>query len=110
VEIAGEVFVPLGSRDVAEMVAAIKAARPDAILNSINGTTNFAFFRELNADPTTAGIPVLSLSLMENDIRRLDPKGVAGDYLAATYFESVGSESGRAFVAKFRERYGPDRR
>jgi urea transport system substrate-binding protein len=110
VEIAGEAFVPLGSRDVVEMIAAIKAARPDAILNSINGTTNFAFLRDLNADPATAGIPVLSLSLMENDIRRLDPKGVAGDYLAATYFESVGSESGRAFVAKFRERYGPERR
>ena len=109
-EVADEAFVPLGSRDVAAMIAAIKAASPDAIINSINGTTNFAFFRELNADPVTASIPVLSLSLMENDIRRLDPKGVAGDFLAATYFESVATESGRAFLAKFRERYGPERR
>jgi urea transport system substrate-binding protein len=48
--------------------------------------------------------------MMEADIRRLDPKAVAGDFLAATYFESVGGEAGKAFLGRFRDRYGPERR
>jgi urea transport system substrate-binding protein len=50
------------------------------------------------------------MSLSEPDIRSLDLKGVAGDYLAGSYFESVGSASGQAFMAQFRQRYGQERR
>ncbi|HSQ54481.1 MAG TPA: transporter substrate-binding protein, partial [Gemmata sp.] len=109
-EIVGEKFLPLGAKETSDVIVEIKAAKPDAILNTINGATNFFFLRQLNADPATADIPVLSLSLMENDLRRLDPKGIAGDYLAGTYFESVASESGNAFMKKFRRRYGEERR
>jgi urea transport system substrate-binding protein len=108
--VVGEIFLPLGSKDVAKAITAIKNAKPDAILNTINGTTNFHFFRALNADAATASIPVLSLSMMETDLRILDPKGIEGDFLAGTYFESVVSASGNAFLEKFRKRYGPERR
>lgn len=110
VRVVGELYLPLGSKDVAGAVAAIKAAAPDAILNTINGTTNYHFFRELNADPATVDVPVMSASLTESDIRRLDPKGVAGDFIAGTYFESVRSPAGVAFMEKFRRRYGQERR
>jgi urea transport system substrate-binding protein len=110
VQVVGEVFLPLGAKDVTQAIQAIKAAAPDAILNTINGTTNFSFFQALNAEPATVDIPVLSMSVMEIDLRSLDPKGVAGDFLAGTYFESVGSASGKAFLGKFRQRYGQDRR
>jgi urea transport system substrate-binding protein len=109
-QVVGEVFLPLGTKDVAQAVAAIKAAAPDAILNTINGTTNFHFFRELNADPGTAGIPVLSVSFMEPDLRTLDPKAVAGDFLAGAYFEGVGSPSANAFLEKLRKRFGQEQR
>jgi urea transport system substrate-binding protein len=109
-EVVGEVFLPLGTKDVAQAVAAIKAAAPDAILNTINGTTNFHFFRELNADPATARVPVLSVSFMEPDLRALDPKAVAGDFLAGAYFEGVGSPSANAFLGKLRKRFGQEQR
>ncbi len=109
-EVTGEAFIPLGSKDVTRAIAKIKAAKPDAILNTINGTTNFHFFHALNADPETAPIPVLSLSVTENDIRALDPKGIDGDFLAGTYFETIGSPSGKAFMDRFRKRYGAERR
>ena len=48
--------------------------------------------------------------MMESDVRRLETKGIAGDFLAGTYFEAVNSASGNAFMVKFRERFGPERR
>ncbi len=110
VKIVGDAFMPLGSKDVAKMVEAIAAAKPDAIVNMINGTTNFDFFRELNANPATENLPVMSLSIMERDLRVLDAKSLAGDFLAGTYFESVGTPLGNAFMEKIRRRYGQERR
>lgn len=108
--VVGEMFLPLGAKDATRAIAAIKAAAPDVIVNTINGTTNFNFFQALNADPATMEIPVLSASLMEADVRRLDPKSLAGDFIAGTYFESVNSVAGNAFMEKFRRRYGQERR
>src|SRR4029077_1653423 len=76
----GETFLPLGSKDVSKAIASIKSAAPDVILNTINGTTNFHSFQALNDESATAAIPVLSVSLMEPDVRRLDTKGIAGDF------------------------------
>ena len=39
-ELVGEAFLPLGSSDVQPMIEQILAAKPDVILNSINGDSN----------------------------------------------------------------------
>jgi urea transport system substrate-binding protein len=110
VAVVGEVFIPLGGKDVGPAVAAIRAAKPDAIVNTINGSTNVFFFRELRAAGfTAADLPALSVSVTENELRGLDAAALAGDYLAATYFQSVDTPEGRAFADKFRARYGADR-
>ena len=48
-EIVGEEYLPLGSSDALEIVRKIASARADAILNTINGDSNVAFFRSLRA-------------------------------------------------------------
>jgi urea transport system substrate-binding protein len=110
VEVVGTAFLPLGSRDVAGAVKAVREANPDAIVNTLNGTTNNFFFKELRSAGFTAEkIPTLSVSIAENELRGLDPAVMAGGYLAASYFQTVDREEGRAFVRKIRERYGADR-
>ena len=44
-EIVGEYLVPLGRRDFAPFIEAIERARPDVILNTVNGDANIALFR-----------------------------------------------------------------
>jgi urea transport system substrate-binding protein len=105
-ELAGEVFLPLGSQAVKDAVAAIQSARPDIILNSINGDTNVAFFRELRqAGVTPEAIPTLSFSIGENELRSFDPRTMQGDYAAWTYFQSIATPANREFVERFHERY-----
>jgi urea transport system substrate-binding protein len=110
VELVGSAFLPLGSRDVAATVKAIRDASPDAIVNALNGTTNNFFFKELRAAGVTPDrVPTLSLSITENELRGLDPEAVAGSYLAASYFQTVDRDEAREFVKKVRARYGADR-
>jgi len=106
----GHCYLPLGSYDVADMVAEIVAARPDVILNTINGDSNVAFFRELHrAGATPDKIPVMSFSIAEDELRRMNTSSMVGDYAAWNYFQSIPSAENRAFVEAFKARYGADR-
>lgn len=108
--VVGEEYVLLGSHEVAPVVEKIRAARPQVILNSINGDTNVAFFRALRAAGITpAAIPTMSFSFAEQELRRLPAPDMAGDYATLNYFQSVDSEKNRRFVESFQRKYGVDR-
>jgi urea transport system substrate-binding protein len=106
-EVVGEEYLPLGSYDVAPIVERIVAARPDAILNTINGDSNVPFFRRLRAAGVTPEkLPTLSFSIGEQELRRFGGE-MAGDYAAWNYFQSLDSPANTEFVERFRAKYGP---
>ncbi len=105
-EVVGEQYLPLGESDVEAIVAGITETRPDMILNTINGDSNEALFRELrDAKIDSTDSPILSFSIGEAGLRDLNPDDVAGDYTAWTYFQSLDTAENRKFVSKFREKY-----
>ena len=110
VQIVGESFIPLGSDQTYAPASAVAAKGSDAIVSSIFGRTNghlFVDLRKMGVEPHK--IPTLSLGLTENEVAGLNPSTMAGDYLAASYFQSVERAENRDFLRKLRERYGPDR-
>jgi urea transport system substrate-binding protein len=109
-KVVGEEYLLLGStKGVRKVVQTLVAAKPEVILNTINGDTNGVFFTELRrAGVTPEKIPTLSFSIAEDELRVLNLKD-AGDYAAWNYFQSIQSEDNRTFVARFKERYGPKR-
>jgi urea transport system substrate-binding protein len=106
VKIVGNRFIPFGSPDVLDIVNEIKNSEADAIVNTINGSTNVAFFRELRkAFGNERRRPTLSLSITENEVSGLNPAELAGDYIAASYFQSIDRAESREFLRKLRERF-----
>jgi urea transport system substrate-binding protein len=109
-EVVAERYLPLGSREVAPVVEAIREARPDAILSTINGDTNAAFFEALRAAGITAGtVPTVSFSIGEPEVAAIGPSLLAGDFVAWNYFQSLETPENEAFVAAYRARFGEDR-
>jgi len=109
-EVVGEAYLPLGDVRVGPIVDAIVAARPDAILNTVNGDTNEALFRGLRragVDPTTS--PTVSFSIGEPELQAMDARALAGDYVAWNYFQSLDTPENEAFVEAYRRRFGEDR-
>jgi urea transport system substrate-binding protein len=73
-ELAGEVYLPLGSKEVGEAIADILAVKPDAILNTLNGDSNVAFFLHLReAGLKPEDLPVMSVSVAEEEVRTIGP-------------------------------------
>jgi urea transport system substrate-binding protein len=109
-EVAGEAYRPLGSEDFESLVAEIVAAKPDCILSTVSGDGNIAFFRALRAAGVTAAdVPTICFSIGEEEIRHISAALLAGDYAACCYFESIDSQRNRQFVARFKDKFGPQR-
>ena len=109
-EIVGEEYIPLGSTNVTAAVDAIAAAKPDVILNTINGDSNVPFFKGLRAaGVTSAKSPTISFSIAEPELLSLDAQSLAGDYAAWNYFMAVESDANRQFVTSYKARFGKDK-
>lgn len=105
-----ERYVPLGEQNLDSIVREIAKQHPDFVLNTLNGDSNQYFFRALlKAGIRAADIPVFSTSIAEAELAAMGPELVAGHYAAWNYFQSVDSEENRAFIARFRRRFGPGR-
>jgi len=109
--IVGEHYIPLGSHDMAAIVADIKQRKPSVVINTINGDSNAAFFHALlEAGISADEIPVLSLSVAESELAQFyaDGDGI-GHYAAWNYFQSIDSLENHAFISAFRARFGQNR-
>jgi urea transport system substrate-binding protein len=106
-QIVGEKYIPSGAVEIGNLASDIAGAHPDLIVNTINGDSNIVFLRSLRpAGITPDRIPILSLSIGENELRNLD---IPGSYAAWNYFQSIDRAENARFVAAFRSRYGPQR-
>jgi urea transport system substrate-binding protein len=104
-EIVGESYVPLGARDMTDIIDQIGRARPDVILNSINGDSNAAFFRALRqAGISAARTPTISFSIAEPELASMGVHDFVGDYAAWNYFQSLDTAENRRFVEALRRR------
>lgn len=108
--ILGEQYLVLGGTEVAGIVQEIKTAQPNVIINTINGDSNIAFFKALRAAGITPEkIPVMSLSVAEQELAHLEASAMVGDYAAWSYFQSVRGTANEKFVAGFKKKYGAQR-
>jgi urea transport system substrate-binding protein len=105
-----EKYTPLGHLEYQNVVQDIKKADPDVIFSTINGDSNVNFYNELAAQGMTADkVPVVAVSVGEDELRGLDPAKVKGHYAAWNYFQSIDTPENKEFVKKFKARYGDDR-
>ena len=106
-KVVGERYLPVGSSEVVELVADILRQRPDMILNTVEGDSTVAFFREFNRVGITPDkIPVLSFSISEVDLAGKDAPPMAGHYAAWNYFQSIQTPQNQVFLQRFHNRYG----
>jgi len=105
-----ERYVPLGEQNLEKFAREIVAQRPAFVLNTLYGESNQYFFRALRkAGIRAEDIPVFSTSIAEAELAAMGPELMAGHYAAWNYFQSVQGDENRAFIERFRRRYGQQR-
>lgn len=108
----GEDYLPLGNTEVTPIITKIKQALPNGgvIFNSLNGDTNVAFFKQIQAAGFTPDkYPVMSVSIAEEEVKQIGVEYLKGHYAAWNYFQTVDTPENTKFVEAFKAEYGADR-
>jgi urea transport system substrate-binding protein len=110
VTVAGEEYAPLGSTEFSTIISKIREADPDAIFNTLNGDSNVAFFKQFkDAGFTPEAMPVMSVSVAEEEVRGIGPENIAGHYTAWNYYQTTDTSENKLFVDAYKAAYGADR-
>lgn len=110
VALAGEEYVPLGGTEFSTIISKIQEAQPDAIFNTLNGDSNVAFFKQFkDAGFTPESLPVISVSVAEEEVRGIGTENIAGHYTAWNYYQTTETPENEAFVAAYKAAFGEDR-
>jgi urea transport system substrate-binding protein len=108
-EVLGEEYIPLGDTNFSSVINKVRAAEPELIFNTLNGDSNVAFFKQLEAagfDSET--LPIMSFSIAEQEAQAMGVELVEGNYAAWNYFQSLENDANAAFIEAYRAAYGED--
>lgn len=106
----GEEYVPMGEADFASIIEKIQKSKPDVILNTLNGDSNVAFFAALGrAGITSQTIPVMSFSIAEEEVAKMDLENLAGHLVSWNYYETTQTQKNEKFVSDYKKEFGEDR-
>jgi urea ABC transporter urea binding protein len=106
-ELVGEDYIALGGKDFNQIVEHIEATQPDAIINSLNGDSNVAFFKALSdAGICAEKMPVMSVSVAEAEVGAIGIENICNHLLVWNYFQTVDTPENKNFVKAFKEKYG----
>ncbi len=100
-----EQYTPFGHSDFQTIVSDIRnfsQRGPTAVINTVNGDANVAFYRELSSqgiDPLD--VPVMATSVGEEELRGMDTGPLTGHLAAWNYFMSIDTPQNERFVERW---------
>ncbi len=109
-EIKGEDYTPLGSTDFSTIVNKVRSVDADAVFNTLNGDSNVAFFREYkNVGLTAQDMPVISVSIAEEEVGGIGVQNIEGQLTAWNYYQTIDTPVNKKFVAAYKAKFGQDK-
>lgn len=110
IEIVGEDYIPLGGTDFSTIMNRIRGGQPDAVFNLVVGDSLVPFFREYrNSDLSPETMPVISMTVGEEEIGSIGVENVIGQLSTWNYLQTLDTPANQEFVANFKARFGENR-
>lgn len=109
-QLVGEQFTTPRSPAVGPIVEAIRAARPDVVLNFLFGESNLAFYAAMkSAGLASDKQTIIAFGFAEDESRRFQQVDILNHYAAWNYFQSVERSENKAFIKRFQARFDGNR-
>lgn len=110
VEVVGEEYAAMDQTEFSSIIAKIEAAKPDVIINTLNGTGNVSFFKQMaEKNITKDEIMTMSFSIAEEEVAAIGADILKGHLVSWNYYQTVDTEKNKAFVKAYKEKFGEDR-
>lgn len=108
-KVVGEEYKTLGAKEFAEIIYQIRNTQPDIIFNTLNGDSNYYFYKEFyKADISPEETSIMAVSVAEGELQRIGNAAV-GHYACWSYFQSLDTPENKQFISNFKSKYGSNR-
>lgn len=104
--IAGEQYIPLGTKDFSPAIENIMRSGADLVLSSLVGADEVAFERQSQAAGLRARCRTLALALEEATRERIGDGAARGIWSAFGYFEQLSTGANESLRTRYREKFG----
>ena len=85
--VVGEEYADMDQTDFAAIIAKIETAKPDIIINTLNGTGNVSFFKQMSEKNYTAETyPTMSFSIAEEEVATIGADILKGHMVSWNYY------------------------
>lgn len=109
-KVVGEEYADMDQTDFAAIIAKIEAAQPDIIINTLNGTGNVSFFKQMSEKNYTAETyPTMSFSIAEEEVATIGADILKGHMVSWNYYQTTDTEENKKFVEAYKAMFGEDR-
>jgi urea transport system substrate-binding protein len=103
-----EMYTPFGHDDYQATLARIQQfaqqGKKTAVISTINGDSNIAFYKALAAAKLKASdIPVVAFSVGEEELRSLSTHTPVGHFASWNYFQSIKNPINETFIKRYRD-------
>ncbi|MDR3766486.1 MAG: urea ABC transporter substrate-binding protein [Butyricicoccus sp.] len=108
--IVGEEYADMDQTDFAAIISKIEAAQPDIIINTLNGTGNVSFFKQMSEKNYTAETyPTMSFSIAEEEVKTIGADILKGHMVSWNYYQTTDTPENQKFVEAYKAMFGADR-
>ncbi|MBZ4670388.1 MAG: urea transporter, urea binding protein [Oscillospiraceae bacterium] len=109
-EIAGEEYASMDQTDFAAIISKIEAAKPDVIINTLNGTGNVSFFKQMaEKNHSSEDYMTMSFSIAEEEVATIGADILKGHMVCWNYYQTTDTEKNKAFVKAYKGKFGENR-
>lgn len=109
-EVVGEEYADMDQTDFAAIISKIEAAKPDVIINTLNGTGNVSFFKQMSEkNYSSKEYMTMSFSIAEEEVATIGADILKGHMVSWNYYQTTDTEKNKDFVKAYKEAYGENR-
>jgi urea transport system substrate-binding protein len=109
-EVAGEEYAAMDQTDFAAIISKIEAARPDVIVNTLNGTGNVSFFKQMSEKNYDASrYMTMSFSIAEEEVAAIGANILKDHLVSWNYYQTTDTPENASFVAAYKAKFGANR-
>jgi urea transport system substrate-binding protein len=106
--VVGEVYIPFNTPEYASVLRQIRSAEPNIIFHTLTGSDTVNFRRQFYAAGMSKDFTLWTVDDEEVVTSGLGPEVSAGTYVSFDYFMSIETPNNRAFLQRFRAKFGKD--
>lgn len=109
-EAVGEEYADMDQTDFAAIISKIEAAKPDVIINTLNGTGNVSFFKQMSEkNYTSSDYMTMSFSIAEEEVATIGADILKVHMVSWNYYQTTDTEKNKEFVKAYKDAYGENR-